>query len=207
MKLHKRINRLLSLLLTLCCAAMLGSCKVTETTTTSSVPGKNTIQPAVLTQAESDLLTLVDAQQPLLFDFSVEGASGYQVEIFTLQDGAWQPSGGSSSSIDESNLRGRIALTFGEDGRFAGAAFQNENGVSRISQDPETSAFVSHASTTIADPIEIVPDEPIALWAYYGEREAAASTIAYFPDHALQNPQQIQSDFAQLITITFSVAG
>lgn len=85
MKLHKRINRLFSLLLTLCCAAMLGSCKVTETTTTSSVPGKNTIQPAVLTQAESDLLTLVDVQQPLLFDFSVECASGYQVEIFTCR--------------------------------------------------------------------------------------------------------------------------
>ena len=50
-------------------------------------------------------------------------------------------------------------------------------------------------------------DEPIALWAYYGEQEAAASTTAYFPDHALQNPQEIQSDFVQLITITFSAAG
>lgn len=208
MKLRKMATRLSALLLTLCCAVMLGSCKVTETaTTTTSIPGKNTIQPAVLTQEESDLLELLDVQQPMLFDFSVEGAFSYRVEIFTLQDGAWQPSGGSTSPIDEPDLRGRIALTFGEDGQFAGVAFQDEDGVSRISQDPETSAFLSHASTSVADPIEIVLDEPIALWAYYGEQEAAASTTAYFPDHALQNPQEIQSDFVQLITITFSAAG
>ena len=199
MKLRKIANRLSALLLTLCCAMTLGSCKVPETaTTTTAVPSKNTIQPAVLIQEESNLLELLDVQQPMLFDFSVEGASIYWVEIFT---------GGSTSPIDEPDLRGRIALTFGEDGRFAGIAFQDEDGVSRISQDPETSAFVSHASTSAADPIEIVLDEPIALWAYYGEQEAAASTTAYFPDHALQNPQEIQSDFAQLITITFAAAG
>ena len=193
MKLRKIANRLSALLLTLCCAMTLGSCKVPETaTTTTAVPSKNTIQPAVLIQEESNLLELLDVQQPMLFDFSVEGASIYWVEIFTLQDGAWQPSGGSTSPIDEPDLRGRIALTFGEDGRFAGIAFQD---------------FVSHASTSAADPIEIVLDEPIALWAYYGEQEAAASTTAYFPDHALQNPQEIQSDFAQLITITFAAAG
>ena len=208
MKLRKIANRLSALLLTLCCAVTLGSCKVPETaTTTTSIPGKNTIQPAVLTQEESDLLELLDVQQPMLFDFSVEGASGYRVEVFTLENGAWQPSGGSSSPIDEPSLRGRIALTFGEDGRFAGIAFQDENGVSRVSQDPDGSAFVSHASTAVADPIEIVLDEPIALWAYYGELATAASTTAYFPDYALQNPQEIESDFAQLITITFSAAG
>ena len=36
---------------------------------------------------------------------------------------------------------------------------------------------------------------------------ASGTTTAYFPDHALQNPQEIQSDFVQLITITFSAAG
>lgn len=203
-----KLRKLSALLLTLCCAMTLGSCKVPETaTTTTAVPSKNTIQPAVLTQEESNLLELLDVQQPMLFDFSVEGASIYRVEIFTLQDGAWQPSGGSSSPIDKPGLRGRIALTFGEDGQFAGVAFQDEDGVSRISQDLDGSTFLSHASTSAADPIEIVLDEPIALWAYYGEQEAAASTTAYFPDHALQNPQEIQSDFAQLITITFAAAG
>ena len=84
-----KLRKLSALLLTLCCAVMLGSCKVTETaTTTTSIPGKNTIQPAVLTQEESNLLELLDVQQPMLFDFSVEGASIYRVEIFTLQDGA-----------------------------------------------------------------------------------------------------------------------
>lgn len=116
-----KLRKLSALLLTLCCAMTLGSCKVTETaTTTTAVPSKNTIQPAVLTQEESNLLELLDVQQPMLFDFSVEGASGYRVEIFTLQDGAWQPSGGSTSPIDEPDLRGRIALTFGEDGRVCG---------------------------------------------------------------------------------------
>ena len=201
-----KLRKLSALLHTLCCAVMLGSCKVTETAiTTTSIPGKNTIQPAVLTQEESELLELLDVQQPMLFDFSVEGASIYRVEIFTLQDGAWQPSGGSTSPIDEPDLRGRIALTFGEDGQFAGIAFQDEDGVSRITQDPETSAFLSHASTCVADSIEFVLEGPVGVWAYYGEQEAAASTTAYFPDHALQNPQEIQSDFAQLITITFSV--
>ena len=76
MKLRKIANRLSALLLTLCCAMTLGSCKVTETaTTTTSIPGKNTIQPAVLTQEESNLLELLDVQQPMLFDFSVKGAS------------------------------------------------------------------------------------------------------------------------------------
>ena len=104
-----KLRKLYALLLTLCCAVMLGSCKVTETaTTTTSIPGKNTIQPAVLTQEESDLLELLNVQQPMLFDFSVEGASGYRVEIFTLQDGAWQPSGGSTSPIDEPDLRGGL---------------------------------------------------------------------------------------------------
>ena len=57
-----KLRKLSALLLTLCCAVMLGSCKVTETaTTTTAVPGKNTIQPAVLTQEESDLLELLDA--------------------------------------------------------------------------------------------------------------------------------------------------
>ena len=88
MKLRKMATRLTALLLTLCCAMTLGSCKVAETaTTTTFIAGKNTIQPAVLTQEESDLLELLDVQQPMLFDFSVEGASGYRVEIFTLQDG------------------------------------------------------------------------------------------------------------------------
>ena len=55
-----KLRKLSALLLTLCCAVMLGSCKVTETaTTTTAVPGKNTIQPAVLTQEESDLLELL----------------------------------------------------------------------------------------------------------------------------------------------------
>lgn len=62
-----KLRKLSALLLTLCCAVMLGSCKVTETaTTTTAVPGKNTIQPAVLTQEESDLLELLDVQQPML---------------------------------------------------------------------------------------------------------------------------------------------
>ena len=62
-----KLRKLSALLLTLCCAVMLGSCKVTETaTTTTAVPGKNTIQPAVLTQEESDLLELLDVQQPNL---------------------------------------------------------------------------------------------------------------------------------------------
>ena len=65
-----KLRKLSALLLTLCCAMTLGSCKVTETaTTTTAVPGKNTIQPAVLTQEESDLLELLDVQQPMLFDF------------------------------------------------------------------------------------------------------------------------------------------
>lgn len=46
-----KLRKLSALLLTLCCAVMLGSCKVTETaTTTTAVSGKNTIQPAVLTR-------------------------------------------------------------------------------------------------------------------------------------------------------------
>ncbi len=81
-----KLRKLSALLLTLCCAVMLGSCKVPETaTTTTSIPGKNTIQPAVLTQEESELLELLDVQQPILFDFSVEGASGYRVEIWKHQ--------------------------------------------------------------------------------------------------------------------------
>lgn len=41
-----KLRKLSALLLTLCCAVMLGSCKVTETaTTTTAVSGKNTSSP------------------------------------------------------------------------------------------------------------------------------------------------------------------
>lgn len=203
MKLQKRLSRITCLLLVFCFALMLGSCKADNSQSSAAV-GENTIQPAVLTQAENDLLALVGEQQPLLFDFTVSGASGCSVQLLTLEDGSWQPAGGSTNSSVPAEYSGRIAFTFGEDGRFSGLAFQDESGVSRITQDPDGQTFSAHASTTIADPVQITLNEPIALWVYYGEKEASASTTAYFPDQALENPERISGDFAQLITITFT---
>ena len=56
------------------------------------------LEKAELTEEEINILKLAEAQEPLLFDFTVNTGKSFTIQTFELQDGQWVASQGYSSS-------------------------------------------------------------------------------------------------------------
>lgn len=164
------------------------------------------VQSAQLTPTEQSLLQLLDVEQPQLFDFSVEGAKSLSLELFTLEDGSWQPAGSFSGSLDQPVSTGRILCrTDPNTHQISGLAVENLGSIDRIQPQMQTlPPAVGYGQSAISGRTDIALEQPVALCVLYLNWQAKDSYTHYLPDYALENPQEIKSDAAQLVTLTFS---
>ena len=150
------------------------------------------VQSAQLSQNEQELLQLLEIEQPQLFDFSVEGAKSLSLELFTLENGSWKPAGSFSGNIDQPSCTGRVLCRTDPDThQISGLAVDNLGSIQRIHPPLGTLP-------------DIILEQPVALCVLYLNWQQKDSYTHYLPDYALENPQEIESDAAQLVTLTFS---
>lgn len=162
-----------------------------------------------LTEEESNILKLAEAQEPLLFDFTVNMGKSFTIQTFTLQDGKWTSPKQYASSINQDNfpLDGRIAIRQDEEtGAILLIALQSKTGFTHSSPTPDEAAprYSARSTSSLSDRTEIQLDKPIALQVFYGYSQDAATHTSYTPEYALEHPEEIDSDYAQLVTVTFS---
>ena len=167
------------------------------------------LEKAELTEEEINILKLAEAQEPLLFDFTVNTGKSFTIQTFELQDGQWVASQGYSSSINQDNLPidGRIAIRQDEKtGALLLIAVQSKTGFTHSAPMPDESIpeYSAHSTTSLSSRTEIQINKPIAFHAYYGYSDSQTSHTTYFPDYALEHPEEIDSDYAQIVAITFS---
>lgn len=97
----------------------------------------NYLEKTELTEEEINILKLAEAQEPLLFDFTVNTGKSFTIQTFELQDGQWVASQGYSSSINQDNLPidGRIAIRQDEKtGALLLIAVQSKTGFTHSAQ-------------------------------------------------------------------------
>ena len=169
----------------------------------------NYLEKAELTEEEINILKLAEAQEPLLFDFTVNTGKSFTIQTFELQNGQWVASQGYSSSINQDNLPidGRIAIRQDEKtGALLLIAVQSKTGFTHSAPMPDESVpeYSAHSTTSLSSRTEIQINKPIAFHVYYGYSDNQTSHTAYFPDYALEHPEEIDSDYAQIVAITFS---
>ena len=149
------------------------------------------VQSAQLSQNEQALLQLLEIEQPQLFDFSVQGAKSLSLELFTLENGSWKPAGSFSGNIDQPSCTGRILCRTDPDThQISSLAVENLGSIQRIQPQMESlPAATGYGQSAISG---------------YLNRQQKDAYTHYLPDYALENPQEIESDAAQLVTLTFS---
>lgn len=167
------------------------------------------VSAAELSQEETDILKLVGAQEPILFDFTTFLGKSFSIQTMELENGSWSDPRTYSSSLDEDTFpfHGRIAIKQDEEtGAILSLAVQGPHGFTHSSPTPDESAptYSSHSTALLSSRVEIEPDKPIALQVYYGYANGQASHTSYIPDYALEHPEEIDSDYAQIVIITFS---
>ena len=89
--------------------------------------------------------------------------------------------------------------------------YLEHNGILLCNQNPFLPAledivpeYSAHSTTSLSSRAEIQINKPIAFHVYYGYSDSQTSHTAYFPDYALEHPEKIDSDYAQIVAITFS---
>ena len=164
------------------------------------------VQSAQLSQNEQALLQLLEIEQPQLFDFSVEGAKSLSLELFTLENGSWKPAGSFSGNIDQPSCTGRILCRTDPDThQISSLAVENLGSIQRIQPQMESlPAATGYGQSAISGRPDITLEQPVALCVLYLNRQQKDAYTHYLPDYALENPQEIESDAAQLVTLTFS---
>lgn len=164
------------------------------------------VQSAQLSQNEQELLQLLEIEQPQLFDFSVEGAKSLSLELFTLENGSWKPAGSFSGNIDQPSCTGRVLCRTDPDThQISGLAVDNLGSIQRIHpQIGSLPATTGYGQSAISGRTDIILEQPVALCVLYLNWQQKDSYTHYLPDYALENPQEIESDAAQLVTLTFS---
>ena len=164
------------------------------------------VQSVQLSQNEQELLQLLEIEQPQLFDFSVEGAKSLSLELFTLENGSWKPAGSFSGNIDQPSCTGRILCRTDPDThQISGLAVDNLGSIQRIQpQIGSLPAATGYGQGATSGRTEIILEQPVALCVLYLNWQQKDSYTHYLPDYALENPQEIESDAAQLVTLTFS---
>lgn len=164
------------------------------------------VQSAQLSQNEQALLQLLEIEQPQLFDFSVQGAKSLSLELFTLENGSWKPAGSFSGNIDQPSCTGRILCRADPDThQISSLAVENLGSIQRIQPQMESlPAATGYGQSAISGRTDITLEQPVALCVLYLNWQQKDSYTHYLPDYALENPQEIESDAAQLVTLTFS---
>lgn len=196
-------QRLLFLLSTLTLIALLSGCTPQQEKADSS------LAKAELSEQEIKILELVNGKEPMLFDFTVEQGKSFTIQTFELQNGKWDSPKQYASSInpDDLPLSGRIAICQDEEtGKILSIAVQGDRGLTRSSPTlaEEIPRYSARSTSSLSDRTEIQLDKPIALQVFYGYSENAASHTSYTPEYALEHPEEIDSEYAQIVTITFS---
>lgn len=164
------------------------------------------VQSAQLSQNEQALLQLLEIEQPQLFDFSVQGAKSLSLELFTLENGSWKPAGSFSGNIDQPSCTGRILCRTDPDThQISSLAVENLGSIQRIQPQMDSlPAATDYGQSAISGRTDITLEQPVALCVLYLNWQQKDAYTHYLPDYALENPQEIESDAAQLVTLTFS---
>ena len=170
----------------------------------------NIIKTGELTQEQKDILNLTGTQAPRLYDFEVKGARSMKLEILTLENGGWVCHSSSlvAASNNSESYKGQIALMLTDpDDPFGGysIAITDADGFSRSTHEPEPigKKYPDHSTASIVENHFFKLNEPVGLIILYGSEKSPSSQISYFPDEALAHPEEIDSDIARLLAVTF----
>ena len=155
------------------------------------------VQSAQLSQNEQALLQLLEIEQ---------GAKSLSLELFTLENGSWKPAGSFSGNIDQPSCTGRILCRTDPDThQISSLAVENLGSIQRIQPQMDSlPAATDYGQSAISGRTDITLEQPVALCVLYLNWQQKDAYTHYLPDYALENPQEIESDAAQLVTLTFS---
>lgn len=196
------MKRIMTILLSLCLLLLCG-CSGNEKTPAMY------IEPAQLTQAETDIMKLLDMDvQQQIFDFKVdETVRRIELNAYELIDGKWDPffGGGGRAFTD---TEGRMALRFENIGEGLWESLQSENhsghtGWESLAEDePETG--ISRASTMLTNRQEIIYEEeiPLAVQIITSRNMIRAFDTTYF--FHPEEYAQYGYDHVYAVTVRFS---
>lgn len=174
-----RIKRCLALLLGAAAVLVLCSCA-------ANTPDMS-IQPAQLTQAESNLAKLLDVGlEPFrIFDFTVsDKVQSIQINTYELVDGQWEVVvGGGGQSF--SDPKGRVALSFGKLTEGVRVAFQGEtsSGATSYTINPEEDvSAMTCATSSLARSVPVAYEEevPLVIQVVTTRNEIRSYDVEYF---------------------------
>ena len=82
---------------------------------------------------------------------------------------------------------------------------ENNGSIQRIQPQMDSlPAATGYGQSAISGRTDITLEQPVALCVLYLNWQQKDAYTHYLPDYALENPQEIESDAAQLVTLTFS---
>ena len=141
-------------------------------------------------------------QQPASFVQSAQLSQNEQA----LENGSWKPAGSFSGNIDQPSCTGRILCRADPDThQISSLAVENLGSIQRIQPQMDSlPAATGYGQSAISGRTDITLEQPVALCVLYLNWQQKDSYTHYLPDYALENPQEIESDAAQLVTLTFS---
>ena len=123
------------------------------------------LQPAKLTQEESNILKLVGGSEPSIFTFSADGRlEAVQVRAWLLQDGAWEQQSGDFCVLDGGE--GRLSLELEDLSRHWELGIQQGEDTSYTSWTaPEEATFsgLSRTTSLLSEQVPLVYGEEIPL--------------------------------------------
>ena len=196
-----RIKRCLALLLGAAAALSLCAC--------AGAGPDMSVQPAQLTQEESNLVKLLDVgmEDFHIYDFTVsDKVQSIQINAYELEDGAWSMvvGGGGHAFTDP---KGRLALRFGKLTEGMSVALQGESssgGVSHHTEPEEGGGPMSFATSTLTRSMPVVYEEeiPLVIQVATTQSEIRTFDVEYF-----SRPEEYEKfnyEHVYAVTVRFS---
>lgn len=204
-----RIKRYAALFLAAALALSLAGCGMNEDKNNKK-DGSMTIQPAQLSQEETDLLELlaIQADNYRIFDFQLKENSGVQsmsLTIYELTEGEWQSIAQSQKAFTDTE--GRIALTVGKVTDGVTTAVQSASGggsntYTPIPGDDVSGMAFATSKLSGATAIELDQEIPLMLQVATAKSEFTTYEVDYFG-----MPRELAKhgyEHVYAVTVTFS---
>ena len=204
-------KRLITTALLLALALTLGGCAFfgggSDTPDRIRQPVNGTVQPASLSEPETELLGLVADERWQIYDFFAPGgANRLEFTVWELREGEWERLSFSRLYLPGGRQDGYIAVRFDLD--TLSLEYSASAGTELHSPQTELAVpagGVSWGSSAVADRLQPLIDEPVALILISG---ALGDTHElYDPQYGFENPVALDSvEAAFVLTLEFCPA-
>lgn len=150
-----------------------------------------------------------DQMNSLLWNFRIKNAESICVETFLLKEKKWISAHRSRQKVPKTTTVYRGQICFKYSGQTSSkcllSIFIDKHEMSYEWESPDKRPIhCPYACSLLGKHHEINLNQKIPLWTFYIFSPQSSCYTSYSPDYALEHPEEIKSDYAQIVVITFS---